>query len=159
MISLVPAGGTAGGGEQAACRAATGARAAVIETHTSLDHRRHILSATGSKRARPYYATHLQADRAGFDAARLRVAPVDDERAVADDPDPVALGYDLELVPVVLAQPGAASAQPKRWHVRRLDRVGDLFSAGGWHGQGVASAFVLERWNGRGQGRDAVATS
>ena len=44
----------------------------------------------------------LQADGPGQNMVWLRVTPVDDQRAVADHTDAIALGQDLELIPVVL---------------------------------------------------------
>ena len=45
---------------------------------------------------------YLQPDRTSTDAVRLRVSPVNDQRAVADHANTVAQRQDLELVPVVL---------------------------------------------------------
>jgi hypothetical protein len=44
----------------------------------------------------------LQADRCFENSFRLRITPVDDQRAVDRDADAVALGQDLDVVPVVL---------------------------------------------------------
>ena len=44
----------------------------------------------------------LQPDRTSTNAPWVRVSPVNDQRAVADHANTVALRQDLELVPVVL---------------------------------------------------------
>ena len=44
----------------------------------------------------------LQPDRAFLDALRFRIAPVDDLGAVDRDADAIALGQNLQVIPIVL---------------------------------------------------------